>query len=73
MYGSKIDNVVLWRNFLGFIWDMIKGFKWCIITKFEHKVNGQNHLFGWLRFENWFFIKLLHNDDENCIKNSALK
>ena len=21
MYGSKIDNVVLWRNFLGFIFN----------------------------------------------------
>ena len=25
MYGSWAENVVLWRNFLGFIWD-IKSF-----------------------------------------------
>ena len=28
----------------------------CIITQFDRKVDFQNHLFGWLRFENRFFL-----------------
>ena len=30
MYGSKTENVVLWRNCLGFIWDNFK--KYYIVT-----------------------------------------
>ena len=51
MYGSWTENVVLWRNFIGFIWDALMMY----ITEFEHKVDVQNHPFGWVRFENGFF------------------
>ena len=33
----------------------ISHFLRCIITEFDRKVDFQNHLFGWIRLENWFF------------------
>ena len=65
MYDSWTKNVVLWRNFLGFIWDM-QNVLMIIITEFERKVDLQNHPFVWLRFENRFFLTL-NNDDEKFI------
>ena len=38
MYGSWTENAVLWRNILGFIWD-IKSVLMIIITEFENKVD----------------------------------
>ena len=35
-----------------------------IFTEFDRKVDFQNHLFGWISFDNWFF-KLLNIDDGN--------
>ena len=54
MYGGWIEYAVLWTNSLGFIWD-IKTFLRGIITEFDRKVEFQNHLFGWIRFEKRFF------------------
>ena len=39
-----------------------------IFNEFECKVDFQNHLFGWIRFENSFFL-ILNNDDKKCKKN----
>ena len=73
MYGTWTKNEVLWRNLLGFIWDMnIKRFTDFIITKFEPKVDFQNHPFRWLRFENRFLKNLLNNDDKKSNKNSTV-
>ena len=33
-------------------------------AEFVHKVDKQNHPFGWIHFENRFF-KLLNDDDKN--------
>ena len=70
MYGSWTENVVLWRNFWGFISDLEN-----VLMMYNYWVWAQsrikNHPFGWLRFENWFF-KLLNNDDKKCIKNSTV-
>ena len=38
-----------------------------IFTEFDRKVDFQNHLFGWILFENRFF-KLLNKDDKNVTK-----
>ena len=36
-------------------------------TEFEGKGEFQNHLFGWIRFENRF-LKLLNSDDKNILQ-----
>ena len=41
------------------IWNSIKTyttFPRCIATEFEHKVDIQNHEFGWVRLQNRFFL-----------------
>ena len=43
-----------------------------MMYNFKRKVDVKNHQFGWLRFENRFFIKLLNNDDKKCLKNSTV-
>ena len=48
-----------------------KTFPRCIISEFEWKVDVQNHEFGWVRFQNRFFL-LLNNDDEKYSKNSIV-
>ena len=45
------------------LFETYKTFLRCIITEFDRKVDFQNHLIEWIRFEN-FFLKLLNNDDE---------
>ena len=49
MYGK------IWRNFLWCVWDL-ETFYLGIIIEFERKVDVQDFLFGWLRFENRYFL-----------------
>ena len=60
----------MWTNSFGFVLD-IKMFPRCISTEFDHKVDVQNHEFGWVRFQNRF-LKLLNNDNEKYSKNSKV-
>ena len=46
------------------LFETYKTFTRCIITEFECLVNVQNHEFGWVRFQNKLFLKLLNNEDE---------
>ena len=69
MYGSWTKNVVLWRNFLEFIWDVqnvLMMYYYCkLSTKSTFKII---HLVGnVLRID---FFKLLNNDDKKCNKKS---
>ena len=50
-------------NFFYESFETYKTFPRCKITKFECKVDVQNHEFWWVRFRNRIF-KLLNNDDE---------
>ena len=43
-----------------------------LFTEFECKVDVQNHEFGLVCFQNWFF-KLLDNDDKNVNKILCLE
>ena len=60
MYGSWAEYAVLWTN----SYETYETFLRCIIIEFDRKVDFQNHLFEWIRFEICFFLKLLNNDDE---------
>ena len=40
----------------------------CIITEFECKVYVQNHEFGWVRFQNRFFINCEQTMTKNRVK-----
>ena len=51
MYVSQNEYVVSWKKFRIHL-RYIK----CTITEFEGKVDVQNHEFGWVRFQNRFFV-----------------
>ena len=66
MHGGWTEITVLWRNALGFVWD---------IPEFEHKVDTQNHQLGGYILRIVFF-KLWNDDDKKCQKsklNSCLE
>ena len=62
MYGGKTESVKLWRTLFKDSFE--KTFLRLIFTEFERRVDVQNHEFGWIRFQNRIFFKLLNNDDE---------
>ena len=60
MYSSWTENVIFWRNFLGFIWDIknvLMMYNYCVwsqsrLTKLSiWLITFQNYPFGWLRFK----------------------
>ena len=59
-------------NFFYESFETYKTFPRCKITEFERKVGSQNHQFGWVRFQNNGFFKLLNNGDKKCNKNSTV-
>ena len=68
MYGSWTANVVLWRIFLGIIWDL------CIFFQEGRKFKLLN-LHRLFIFKEWFWEsvkKLLNRNDEKCSKNSTM-
>jgi len=60
----------LWTIFLGFM--RHKTFLWLIITEFERKVDVQNRVFGWVRFQN-HFLKIIINDNKKFEKIFTVK
>ena len=71
MYGSWTENVVLWRNFLGFIWGIKKHFNDELLLKLSAKSTFKFiHLGGYnIRID---FLKLLYNFDKKCKSNSTV-
>ena len=70
MYGSWTENVVLWRNFLGIIWDL-----WDVFTVHICSARAQIQSLIPYRlfiFEGLFW-ELINNDDEKSSKYSAVK
>ena len=55
MYGMVVElSMQYCGQILQDSFETYKPFLWCIITEFDRKVDYQNHLFGWKRFENSF-------------------
>ena len=55
MYGGLTEYAVLWTHFQD-SFETYKTFPQCVITEFEYKVDVQNNEFGWVRFQNRFFL-----------------
>ena len=57
MYEGWTEYVVLRPNSLGFIWNIKRFYDvYLLYYYFERKVKVQNHEFGWVRFQNRFFL-----------------
>ena len=56
MSGGGTENAVNCEHIFQDSFETNKTFPRCIITKFECKVDIRNHKFGWVRFQNRFFL-----------------
>ena len=71
MYDCWTDNAVLWRNVLGFIWDMLN-----VLMNYNYWIWVQSQRlksFIWFcTFWESIIFKLLNNDEKKFNKNSTV-
>ena len=59
-----MEEFVVCGKILSDLFETFETFQRCKITEFVRKVDFQNRPFGWIHFENYFFLNLLNNDDK---------